>query len=95
MDGSRSAKFLGKACLFPRVSDSEAMQKRVKVIFRRRFGVLHPEKYDGSWRLGEALAGMYLVQMTEVCVEQGRRGPLITTARLEASRKNKKILPCT
>lgn len=32
--------------------------------------------------LGVALAGMYLVQeMTEVCGEQGRRGPLITTAR--------------
>jgi hypothetical protein len=59
MDGSRSAKFLGKPipeCHLPRVNDSKAMQER---IFSRRLGVLVREVMMVAGALVVALAGIH------------------------------------
>lgn len=44
---------------FPRANDSEAMQARVKVIFRSRVGVLVKKAMMVVGALGVALAGTY------------------------------------
>jgi hypothetical protein len=70
-------RFLGKPIpdfLFPRVNDREAMQARIRVIFKKRVGVLIKKVMIVAGAFGVALAGMYWYrERLEACLEQGDR----------------------
>jgi hypothetical protein len=90
MGGSRSANSCVRipSCPFPRVSDSEATQERVKVIFMR-VAVLVKKVMMVAGALGIALTGMLVWEITEVYWNKAA-GPLMTAAKTRSSKENQK-----